>query len=319
MTDGEQVNDPRNDRVNEKEILALAAAANGALPKNILIPPGDDMALVQLASSQVLVAVDQVVAGRHFTANTPLDLVARKAVARNVSDVAAMAGIPVATLASVTLPHSLWAQGARELLESVRKYAEEFGCPLIGGDTSVHHDPAGPLTLSVTILASPRADGIVVTRHGAQIGDRLIVSGPLGGSFADDGLGHHLTFTPRVAQAHQLADKLNQCLHAMIDISDGLGLDTARIIEASTKHSGVAMQARLSGADIPCNRGNLLRHALSDGEDHELLAAIDAQTEVPSGWTAIGTIIQRQTEDQRSVVVQIADSLEDATNLGWLH
>ena len=154
MTGGERM----NDRVNEREILALAAAANGALPKNILIPPGDDMALVQLTSSQVLVAVDQVVAGRHFTANTPLDFVARKAVARNVSDVAAMAGIPVATLASVTLPHSLGAQGARELLESVRKYAAEFGCPLIGGDTSVHQDPAGPLTLSVTILASPRTD-----------------------------------------------------------------------------------------------------------------------------------------------------------------
>jgi thiamine monophosphate kinase len=70
MTDSDQVHDPRNDRVNEKEILALAAAANGALPKNILIPPGDDMALVQLTSSQVLVAVDQVVAGRHFIANT---------------------------------------------------------------------------------------------------------------------------------------------------------------------------------------------------------------------------------------------------------
>ena len=308
-----------NERVNEREILALAAAANDVLPKNILIPPGDDMALIQLTSSQVLVAVDQVVAGRHFTANTPLDLVARKAVARNASDVAAMAGIPVATLASVTLPQSLGAQGARELLESVRKYAAEFGCPLIGGDTSVHHDPAGPLTLSVTILASPRTDGLVITRHGAKIGDRLIVSGSLGGSFAEDGLGHHLTFMPRVAEAQQLADKLRQDLHAMIDISDGLGLDTARIIDASTKHSSIAMQARLSGADIPCNRGHLLRHALSDGEDHELLAAIDAHAEVPSGWTAIGTIIQRQADDPRSVLVQIADALEDATNLGWLH
>ncbi len=311
--------DPASNRVNERDILALAVAANGFLPKNILIPPGDDMALIQLTSSQVLVAVDQVVAGRHFTANTPLDLVARKAVARNVSDVAAMAGIPVATLASVTLPQSLGAQGASELLESVRKYAAEFGCPLIGGDTSVHHDPAGPLTLSVTILASPRADGIVVTRHGAKIGDRLIVSGPLGGSFAEDGLGHHLTFTPRVAEAQKLADKLGQNLHAMIDISDGLGLDTARIIEASTKHSGVAMQARLSGADIPCNRGHLLRHALSDGEDHELLAAIDALAEVPAGWTAIGLILQPQAEDARSVLVEIADALEDASNLGWLH
>ncbi|MDA0215007.1 MAG: thiamine-phosphate kinase [Planctomycetota bacterium] len=307
------------DRVNEKEILELAAAANGELPKHILIPPGDDMALVQLTSSQVLVAVDQVVAGRHFTANTPLDLIARKAVARNASDVAAMAGIPVATLASVTLPHSIGAEGARELLESVRKYAAEFGCPLIGGDTSVHHDPQGPLTLSVTILASPRADGIVVKRHGAKIGDRLIVSGPLGGSFAEDGLGHHLTFTPRIAEAHKLVDTLRQDLHAMIDISDGLGRDTARIIDASTKHSGIAMQARLSGGLIPCNRGLLLRHALSDGEDHELLAAIDKNAKVPFGWTEIGTIIERESKDQRRVLVQCADSLEDATNLGWLH
>ena len=307
------------DRINEREILKLAAAANGTLPQSILIPPGDDMALVQLPSSQVLVAVDQVVAGRHFTAETPLDLVARKAIARNVSDVAAMAAIPVATLASVTLPHSLGAQGARELLESVRKYAAQFGCPLIGGDTSVHHDPQGPLTLSVTILASPRADGIVVTRHGAKIGDRLIVSGPLGGSFAEDGLGHHLTFTPRVAEAQGLADTLANELHAMIDISDGLGLDTARIIDASAAHSGFAMQARLSGGHIPCNRGHVLRHALSDGEDHELLAAIDGRAVVPAGWTDIGTIIERQVGDARSVLVEIADELEDATKLGWLH
>lgn len=305
--------------VNEREILALVAAANADLPKYILIPPGDDMALVQLLSTQVLVAVDQVVAGRHFVASTPLDLVARKAVARNASDVAAMAGLPVATLASVTLPRALGARAARELLDSVRKYAAHFGCPLIGGDTSVHHDPAGPLTLSVTILASPRADGLVITRHKARAGDRLIVSGPLGGSFQEDGLGRHLTFTPRVAEAQALADHLGQDLHAMIDISDGLGVDTARIIDASTQHLGRPLQGRLNAADIPCNDGIVVRHALCDGEDHELLAAISATARVPSGWTAIGEIVDRPKDDARSVLVVIGDAVEDATNLGWLH
>jgi len=308
-----------NDPLSERDLIALVEAGNWKLPAHVLIAPGDDMAMLAVPGSAILVAVDQVVQGRHFVDATPLDLVARKAVARNVSDVAAMAAIPLATLAAVVLPRSIGLDGARELLDSVRKYAAEFKCPLIGGDTAVHQQSDGPLVLSVTILATPRADGLVVTRDGAQIGDRLIVSGPLGGSFGDSGQGRHLTFTPRIAEAHAIADRIGVALHAMIDISDGLGLDCARLIDASTRKCQRMMQARLDSQLIPCNAGMLIRHALGDGEDYELLAAIDWSVAIPDRWIEIGSIIDRPTNDPRSVVVRIGESDEDATNLGWNH
>lgn len=308
-----------DDPLSEREILALVEAGNWKLPAHVLIAPGDDMAMIALPTTRILVAVDQVVQGRHFTDTTALDLVARKAIARNVSDVAAMAAIPLATLAAVVLPRAIGADGARELLHSVHKYAAEFKCPLIGGDTAVHHQSDGPLVLSVTILATPRTDGLVITRDGAQIGDKLIVSGALGGSFGENGQGRHLTFTPRIREAHALVDRIGNDLHAMIDISDGLGLDCARLIDASTRKCKRMMQAQLDSQLIPCNQGMLIRHALGDGEDHELLAAIDSGVAVPDQWIEIGRIIDRPTNDPRSVVIRIGHSDEDATNLGWNH
>lgn len=308
-----------NDPLSERDLIALVEAGNWKLPAHVLIAPGDDMAMLAVPGSAILVAVDQVVQGRHFVDATPLDLVARKAIARNVSDVAAMAAIPLATLAAVVLPRSIGSDGARELLDSVRKYAAEFKCPLIGGDTAVHHQSDGPLVLSVTILATPRADGLVITRDGAQIGDRLIVSGPLGGSFGESGQGRHLTFTPRIAEAHAIADRIGGALHAMIDISDGLGLDCARLIDASTRTRKRMMQARIDSRLIPCNAGMLIRHALGDGEDYELLAAIDSSVAIPDRWIEIGRIIDRPTNDPRSVVVRIGESDKDASNLGWNH
>ncbi len=305
--------------VNERDILALVAAANPALPANILIAPGDDMALIRLASRDVLVAVDQVVEGRHFSSQTPLDLIARKAIARNVSDVAAMAALPAATLASVALPKSMSASDAASLLASVQKHAAAFGCPLIGGDTTVHADETGVLTLSVTILASPRADGIVVTRSGALSGDQLIVSGSLGGSLGKDGMGRHLTFDPRVAEAHTLVDLLGSEVHAMIDLSDGLGVDTARVIEASSATWQKRLQATLKREQIPCHTGVSVEHAVNDGEDYELLAAISARSTVPNGWTTIGTIREAKASDAPAVLLMSDNSVTDISHHGWIH
>ena len=308
-----------DDRIRESELIALAASANFSLPDHVLIAPGDDMALVRIPGDRVLLAVDQVLAGRHFTPNTSLDLIARKAVARNVSDVAAMAGRPIATLACVTLPRAMSASSASELLASVRKYASAFGCPLIGGDTSVHLDLAGPLTLSITILAVPHSTGVAITRGGARTSDLLIVSGNFGGSLQGDGLGRHLTFAPRIAEADDLAIRLGPDLHAMIDISDGLGVDAARVIVESSKRCGRLLQARLDGAKIPCHEGVLILDALRDGEDYELFAAISPNAVVPLGWTVIGEVIDCPQGDQRAVVVICDDCEIDVTAFGWTH
>ena len=305
--------------LNEEMILNAVAADNGRLPPTVLIRPGDDMALLEWPSNRLLCAVDQVVVGVHVTTSTPIELIARKAVARNLSDVAAMGALPVAILACATLPVAMTQEAAHELLASVRQWGREFGAPLIGGDTTIHTDVAAPLVLSITVLATPRTDGIVVTRSGACVGDLLIVSGALGGSFGEEGLGRHLTFTPRVRAAQTLIDALGTRVHAMMDLSDGLGVDSGRMMHASSQKGGCALQAQFLAEQIPCQCGVTLSCALGDGEDYELLAAIDGRAAAPSGFTVVGQVVARAESDPRLAVVLIGNECEDATQLGWTH
>src|SRR5690606_22520794 len=127
-----------------------------------------------------------------------------------------------------------------------------------------HADPSHPLVCSVTVLAEPALGREVARRSGAKVGDVIYVTGSLGGSLEPGGGGRHLTFTPRIAEALLLAEQLGGRLHAMIDISDGLGRDAAHMAE----QSGVRL---LLHADrIPLNEGADWRRAVSDGEDYEL-------------------------------------------------
>src|SRR5262249_50875367 len=136
--------------------------------------------------------------------------VGRKAMAVNLSDIAAMAGRPVAAVVSVGLPRKGGRTPAQEPYLGLRGGAAALGPPLVGGDTNSWD---GPLVISVTVLGEATGRG-PVRRAGARVGDWLLVTGPLGGSI----LGKHLDFTPRVREAlrlHAVAD-----LHAMIDVSD---------------------------------------------------------------------------------------------------
>ena len=319
----------------EARVIASVSAAAPSLPAWVTVGPGDDMAVLapSVCANGILAACDQVVEGRHFTRDTPLALVGRKAVARNVSDVAAMAAEPLATLASCVLPRRIGADGAQMLLESVRRHAEHWGAPLIGGDTAVHDDPDGPLMLSVTILARPRAsssDAImpVVRRQGACAGDAVYVTGACGGSLGADGLGRHLHFEPRLAASHALADALGGALHAMIDVSDGLGLDAARLAAAAAE----PLAAQIDAMRIPRSPGASLESAISDGEDHELLfcAAADARVpdSLPDGQggsvacTRIGTMVPRlPTMPEACAVLAPAGggALQDISRKGWMH
>ena len=319
----------------EAKVIAAVSASAPSLPAWVSVGPGDDMAMLapEVCSHGVLAACDQVVEGRHFTRETPLALVARKAVARNVSDVAAMAADPLATLASCVLPRRIGSDGAQMLLESVRRHAERWGAPLIGGDTAVHEDPDGPLMLCVPILARPRRSARgqsmpVVLRKGARAGDAIYVTGACGGSLGADGLGRHLHFEPRIAAAHALADALGDALHAMIDVSDGLGLDAARIAASSTE----PLALRLDAARVPRHVGASLESAISDGEDHELLFAADPDAPVPTSLpdgqggvvpcTRIGTAVPRlpAMPEALSVLAPSASAaLQDISRKGWMH
>jgi thiamine-monophosphate kinase len=232
------------------------------------IGPGDDAAVVQLTSgTDCLVTTDMLLEGSCFRlSEVGPRLVGRKAMAVNLSDIAAMAGLPVAALVSVALPRQGGRALAEELYLGLRELADTFETAIAGGDTNSWE---GPLVISVTLMGQPTGRG-PVSRRGARPGNWLLVTGPLGGSI----LGKHLTFTPRVREAlqlHALAE-----LHAMIDISDGLAADVNHLCQES--HCGAVLRAdaipltaearRLSDGRSP------LDHALADGEDFELVLAL---------------------------------------------
>jgi thiamine-monophosphate kinase len=238
------------------------------------IGPGDDTAALSLTpAAPCLVTTDMLLEGSCFRlAEAGPRLVGRKAMAVNLSDIAAMAGRPVAAVVSFGLPRQGGRALAEELYRGLREVADEFHTALVGGDTNSWD---GPLVISVTVVgeATPRGP---IRRSGARPGDWLLVTGPLGGSI----LGKHLTFTPRVREALQLHALAN--LHSMIDISDGLAADVHHLAEES--RCGVVLRAGaipISDEARGMNDGRSpLEHALSDGEDFELVFAVapeDAQ------------------------------------------
>ena len=253
------------------------------LGERVLLGPGDDTAIVRWPSAaNCLITTDMLLEGSCFRlaethpgalgAGTARQI-GRKAMAVNLSDIAAMAGVPVAAVVSVGLPRRGGRSLAEELYLGLREMADAFATAIVGGDTNSWD---GPLVINVALLgeATPRG---AVRRKGARAGDLLMVTGPLGGSL----LGKHLDFTPRVREAlalHAIVD-----LHAAIDISDGLAADVAHLCAESacgavlyTDAIPIADAARAMG-----DERTPLEHALGDGEDFELVFAVapaDAET-----------------------------------------
>lgn len=233
---------------------------------------GDDAAVVRLAGRELVTAADLLIDGVHFSTDEHApQRIGRKALAVNLSDLAAMAARPAGALLSLSLPRSgagglSPAELARQLVAGLLPLAEEFNCPLVGGDTNTG---PGPLVLAVTVFGEPTERGAAL-RSGAHPGDALLVTGTLGGSLS----GKHLDFTPRVDEALRLADSAD--VHAMIDLSDGLSLDLNRLCRASGVGAIVDAQCvpiTPSIAEAP----SPLEHALCDGEDFELLLTVSPE------------------------------------------
>jgi thiamine-monophosphate kinase len=236
----------------------------------VALGPGDDAAAVRWPPGpDCLVTTDMLLEGSCFRlAEAGPRRVGRKAMAVNLSDIAAMAGRPVAAVVSVGLPRDGGRALAEELYLGLREVADAFDVAVVGGDTNSWD---GPLVISVTAFGEPTGQG-PVRRSGARPGDWLMVTGPFGGSI----LGHHLDFTPRVREAIELSQFAT--LNAMIDVSDGLAADVWHLC----KESGCG--ARLAAERVPItaaartiNDGRSpLDHALGDGEDFELAFAVSA-------------------------------------------
>lgn len=189
-----------------------------------------------------------------------------KSLAVNLSDIAAMAGKPVACVVSVALPRRGGFDLGRELLAGIQTCADRFGVALAGGDTNTWD---GPLVISITVLGEPTEPGPVL-RSGAKPGDWIMTTGTFGGSLG----GKHLDFTPRITEALALHQAVK--LHAMIDTSDGLAADLWHILEES-KTGAVLDETAIPispAAAASCDGKSPLEHALSDGEDFELLFTV---------------------------------------------
>jgi len=242
------------------------------VPAHARAPLGlsDDAALLSLAGrADLIVTTDLLSDGVDFRLeNDDPRRVGRKALAVNLSDLAAMAARPLAAVVAIALPRA--GCGSRTpldlaiaLYEGLLPLAMEFDVALAGGDTNTHD---GPLVLSVTALGQLTERG-PLTRSGGRPGDKLLVTGKLGGSI----LGHHFDFTPRVREALLLHDRYE--LHAGMDISDGLALDLSRMA-AESGCGAVVYADQLPLSEAAQCLPHPPQRALGDGEDYELLLAV---------------------------------------------
>ncbi|HNQ24723.1 MAG TPA: thiamine-phosphate kinase [Phycisphaerae bacterium] len=255
----------------------------GRQPSNpvIKLGIGDDMAVLASPAGLLLFASDMLLDGVHFDTTTqPLELIGRKAVACNLSDCAAMAVRPLAATVSLAVPSQFSLADGQRLWAGMAEMAAEFDLALVGGDTTSW---THPLAIDVAITAVPFPGVAPVTRAGARPGDRLYVTGPLGGSLA----GKHLSFRPRVYEAGSLANALGPRLRAMMDISDGLALDLSRMCAASGTGATLDAQSLDHAVSEAARRlaaqdgRTPLDHLLHDGEDFELLLAVEGEAIVP--------------------------------------
>ena len=232
---------------------------------------------------------------------------------RNLSDCAAMACLPAAALVTFALPQGSGMEFARELYLGIEAAGAIFDCPIIGGDTG-----SWPGKLAVSVMILGNAAGISpVRRSGAKPGDGIYVTGPLGGSI----LGRHMTFTPRISLARQLAQVAP--IHAMIDLSDGLSRDLAHLCRESCV--GAVLQADAiplhDDAETLAQRDSVspIDHALHDGEDYELLFAAPQTDELNAVIGKLGLYpIGVMTED-KSVSIDRGGSRYPLRPQSWEH
>lgn len=260
----------------------------GRLPGHPLLRlgPGDDAAVLGMAGiDQCAVTVDMLTDGVDFElSKVDPRRVGHKALGVNLSDLAAMAARPLAGVVAVALPrsgsfvvppsggqvHLSAGELAVALVEGMLPLAERYNLAIAGGDTNTWD---GPLAISITLLGAVTDRG-PLRRAGARPGDRILVTGSFGGSI----LGRHLDVEPRVDEALRL--NADYELHAGIDVSDGLSLDLNHLLEESRCGAVVNTEAVPISDDARrlaqqrADGSTPLDHALSDGEDFELILAV---------------------------------------------
>ena len=279
----------------------------------VLVGPGDDCAVLAPARSRVLITTDILTEGTDFTRDraSPREI-GRKAMAVNLSDIAAMGGRATAAVVGLVIPQTgMSGEEVRELYLGLEEVAGEFQVLIVGGDTNSWD---GALVVSVTVLGETGDRGPLL-RSGAKVGDGIFVTGPCGGSI----LGRHLNPRPRLQEIAHLAAVAS--ITSCIDISDGLSADLQHILDAS------GCGAILDADAIPIHPDAVrlsqqtgktpLHHALSDGEDFELLftASIAEAAKLLGDPHAIriGTIVET------GLWLRDSNGVSPLEAKGWVH
>ena len=246
-------------RLSEVGEDALLASLLRDLPKSRKFI-GDDCAVVQFPGARDLLVLktDCVVERIHFETRTNPELIGWKAMMRSLSDFAAVSAVPQFALITLIVPATQLKSWVQKLYRGLKRAASKFEVAIVGGETSATR---GPITISVSV------SGLVeknrwVSRSGGKKGDDLFVTGKLGGSLG----GKHLRFVPRLHESRWLTKNFR--IHAMMDLSDGLGADLPRLAKASKLGFKIDKNA------LPLASGARIENAISDGEDYELLFAI---------------------------------------------
>lgn len=227
---------------------------------------GDDTAVLKSEKDWwLLLACDTLVEGIHFAKKTSAYGVGWKAMGCNLSDIAAMGGIPLFAVVSLACPAGTSVREIDAMYAGMMDLAKRFDVSIVGGDTV---EQSGGLCITVAILGKVEKNRHIA-RSGARPGDAICVTGSLGGSL----FGKHLAFTPRVEEARALAKHCPPS--AMIDISDGLASDLLKLLEASRVSAEISEEAIPVSHDAveAAKREGMppAEHALQDGEDFELL------------------------------------------------
>jgi thiamine-monophosphate kinase len=263
---------------DEFSIIQQYFADVGKPTPDTVLSIGDDAAVVEVPQGfQQVVSMDTLISGVHFAADTSPADIAHKALAVNLSDLAAMAATPDWFLLSISLPQ-VDADWLRQFANGLKHTAERFALQLIGGDTCRGH-----LSISIQIAGLVPA-GRFVTRAGARPGDLLLVSGLLGN--AGLGLAHQqgraelpddlrLRCLQALHRPHprlELIDFLRSFASAAIDVSDGLQGDLSHILKAS--HCGARIDQAALPVDPWIKQQNLYHYALGAGDDYEICCSL---------------------------------------------
>jgi len=250
-----------------EDALVASLLRNLPVRRQVIAAAGDDCAVVECPGKRNLLVLktDCVVEKIHFAPATDPILVGWKAMMRPLSDFAAISAVPQFALITLIVPATRTTSWVKKLYRGLRRAASRFDVSIVGGETSASR---GPTVISVSVTGFVEKDRWP-SRSGGKKGDDLFVTGRLGGSLREK----HLRFMPRINESRWLTRNFR--VHAMMDLSDGLGADLPRLAKASK------LGFKIDKEKLPLAPGAKIDNAISDGEDYELLFAISPRDREP--------------------------------------